>query len=184
MTYTAYGPAGARLAAALGPRSRDLVRWRHLGLVHFAPLSGLDLAALDNKNSALFPEPTPAPDGRLALALIHRPTFQPAPRHVPERRPSMWISCAPLDEITADGWLVFYHGVAGRLLCGARHLCYRAGALLPDAREPRRVPYRSGRSILAPRGARRTLESLRASYSPWAGCALRHHHRPVLWHRR
>src|ERR671933_824370 len=35
MTYTAYGPTGARLAAAL---SRDLVHWRRLGLVRFAPL--------------------------------------------------------------------------------------------------------------------------------------------------
>ena len=50
------------------------------------------------------------------------------------------------------GWLVFYHGVAGRLGQGAPRLCYRAGALLLDAREPRRVLYRSGRSILAPRG--------------------------------
>jgi predicted GH43/DUF377 family glycosyl hydrolase len=182
MTYTAYGPTGARLAAAL---SRDLVRWRRLGLVRFAPLFGLDLAALDNKDGALFPEPTPAPDGRLALALIHRPTFQPPAHPVPEHRPSMWISYAPLDEITArrhvvfgqhhllaapqqgwedvkvgtgapplrvgDGWLVFYHGVSGRLVQGARHLCYQAGALLLDAREPRRVLYRSERSILAPR---------------------------------
>ena len=182
MTYTAYGPAGARLAAAL---SRDLVRWRRLGLVRFAPLLGLDLAALDNKDGALFPEPMPAPDGRLALALIHRPTFPSPPRPVPECRPSMWISFAPLDEITArrhvvfgqhhllaapqqgwedikvgagppplrlgDGWLVFYHGVSGRLGQGARHLCYRAGALWLDGREPWRVLYRSERSILAPR---------------------------------
>src|SRR5918912_4640308 len=81
MTYTAYGPAGARLAAAL---SRDLVNWRRLGLVRFAPLGGLDMATLDNKDGALFPEPTPAPDGRLALALIHRPTFQSPHRPVPE----------------------------------------------------------------------------------------------------
>jgi predicted GH43/DUF377 family glycosyl hydrolase len=182
MTYTAYGPAGARIAAAL---SRDLVHWHRLGLVRFAPLGGLDLAALDNKDGALFPEPTPAPDGRLALALIHRPTFQTPPRHVPERRPSMWISYAPLDEITAgrhvvfgqhhllaaphqgweqlkvgagapplrvgDGWLVFYHGVSVRLVRGARQLCYQAGALMLDARDPRRILYRSGHSILAPR---------------------------------
>jgi predicted GH43/DUF377 family glycosyl hydrolase len=73
MTYTAYGPAGPRLAAAL---SRDLRHWRRLGLVRFAPLGGLDLATLDNKDGVLFPEPLPAPDGRLALALIHRPTFR------------------------------------------------------------------------------------------------------------
>jgi predicted GH43/DUF377 family glycosyl hydrolase len=182
MTYTAYGPAGARLAAAL---SRDLVHWRRLGLVRFAPLGGLDLATLDNKDGALFPAPLPAPDGRLALALLHRPTFAPAQPPVPERRPSIWLSYAPLDEITAtkhvvfgqhhllaapqqgweqlkvgagtpplrlaQGWLVVYHGVSGRLRPGAPRLCYQAGALLLDAREPRRVLYRSGRSLLAPR---------------------------------
>ena len=182
MTYTAYGPAGPRLAAAL---SRDLRHWRSLGLVRFAPLGGLDLATLDNKDGVLFPEPLPAPDGRLALALLHRPTFAAPPRPVPEPRPSIWLSYAPLEEITAckhvvfgqhhllaapeqgweqlkvgagapplrleQGWLVFYHGVAGRRGPGAPRLCYRAGALLLDAREPRRVLYRSGRSLLAPR---------------------------------
>jgi predicted GH43/DUF377 family glycosyl hydrolase len=182
MTYTAYGPAGARLAAAL---SRDLVHWRRLGLVRFAPLGGLDLAALDNKDGVLFPEPLPAPDGRLALALLHRPTFAAPPRPGLAPRPSIWLSYAPLEEITArkhvvfgqhhllaapeqgweqlkvgagapplrleQGWLVFYHGVSGRRGPGAPRLCYRAGALLLDAREPRRVLYRSGRSLLAPR---------------------------------
>jgi beta-1,2-mannobiose phosphorylase / 1,2-beta-oligomannan phosphorylase len=188
MTYTAYGPAGARLAAAL---SRDLVHWHRLGLVRFAPLGGLDLAALDNKDGVLFPEPLPAPDGRLALALLHRPTFAPPHCPVPERRPSIWLSYAPLDEIVAakhvvfgqhhllaapeqgwehlkvgagapplrlgPGWLVFYHGVSRQATVGRRgaagegRLCYRAGALLLDAREPRRVLYRSGRSLLAPR---------------------------------
>jgi beta-1,2-mannobiose phosphorylase / 1,2-beta-oligomannan phosphorylase len=104
MTYTAYGQAGARIAAAV---SRDLVRWRRIGLVRFAPFHGLDLAALDNKDAALFPEPTRAPDGRLALALIHRPTFQTPHVQVPERRPSMWISYAPLDEITVGRHVVF-----------------------------------------------------------------------------
>jgi predicted GH43/DUF377 family glycosyl hydrolase len=182
MTYTAYGPDGPRLAAAL---SRDLIHWRRLGLVRFAPLGGLDLATLDNKDGVLFPEPLPAPDGRLALALIHRPTFVSPQRPVPEHRPSIWLSYAPLEEIVArkhvvfgqhhllaapeqgwehlkvgagapplrlgQSWLVFYHGVSGRLGPGAPGLCYRAGALLLDAREPRRILYRSGRSLLAPR---------------------------------
>jgi predicted GH43/DUF377 family glycosyl hydrolase len=182
MTYTAWGEAGPRIAAAV---SRDLVRWRRIGLVRFAPLGGLDLAAVDNKDGVLFPEPTTAPDGRLALALIHRPTFRTPHIQVHERRPSMWISYAPLDEITAGkhvvfgqhhllaapqhgwehqrvgggappvrlrgGWLLFYHGVSARLVRGAEQRCYQAGALVLDAREPRRVLYRSDRSILAPR---------------------------------
>src|SRR5205807_9054320 len=109
MTYTAYGQAGARIAAAV---SRDLVRWRRIGLVRFAPFHGLDLAALDNKDAALFPEPTRAPDGRLALALIHRPTFQTPRVHLAERWPSMWISCARRDDIS----------VGTHVLFGAHHL--------------------------------------------------------------
>jgi predicted GH43/DUF377 family glycosyl hydrolase len=108
MTYTAFGEGGPRIAAAV---SRDLVHWRRTGLVRFAPLDGLDLATVDNKDALLFPEPIPAPDGRLALALIHRPTFR-----VPHKggrvrpidlRPSMWLSYAPLDEITPGRPVVF-----------------------------------------------------------------------------
>jgi predicted GH43/DUF377 family glycosyl hydrolase len=111
MTYTAYGPAGPRIATAV---SRDLRRWRRTGLVRFAPLHGLDLRAVANKDGLLFSEPVTAPDGRLALALIHRPTFRVTPpnaAHVlpPELcgRPSMWISYAPLDEIAARRHVVF-----------------------------------------------------------------------------
>jgi predicted GH43/DUF377 family glycosyl hydrolase len=123
MTYSAYGEAGPRLAAAI---SRDLVHWRRLGLLRFAPHHGFDLGILDNKDAVLFPEPVPAPDGRPALALIHRPTF-PA-QHLEwvlavttrqqgwsERRPSMWLSYAPLDEIAAGKRVVFgqHHLLAG-----------------------------------------------------------------------
>src|SRR5256886_5928035 len=73
MTYTAFGAAGPRIAAAV---SRDLRHWRRLGLVRFAPLQGIDLGAQDNKDAMLFPEPVPAPDGRPYLALIHRPAFR------------------------------------------------------------------------------------------------------------
>src|SRR5260370_458996 len=41
MTYTAYGPTGPRIAAAL---SRDLLHWRRTGLVGFDPLHGINLA--------------------------------------------------------------------------------------------------------------------------------------------
>src|SRR5205085_10281439 len=46
MTYTAFGPYGPRIAAAV---SRDLMQWHRTGLVEFAPLHGLDLARVDNK---------------------------------------------------------------------------------------------------------------------------------------
>jgi predicted GH43/DUF377 family glycosyl hydrolase len=122
MTYTAYGEAGPRIAIAV---SRDLVRWERRGLVGFIAHHGLDLGALDNKDALLFPEPVTAPDGRPALALIHRPDLRlrrpdgirmlyPLPG-VHERRPSMWLSYAPLDEVTPGGPLVFgqHHLLAG-----------------------------------------------------------------------
>jgi predicted GH43/DUF377 family glycosyl hydrolase len=193
MTYTAYGPEGPRIAAAI---SRDLVHWQRSGLVRFAPYHGLDLEAQHNKDAVLFPEPVAAPDGRPALALLHRPAFslmptdgthtRPTPPEV-SARPSIWISYAPLEDVGdgldvvfgqhhliagprhgweqlkigagtppvrwGAGWLVFYHGVASRLLRGddqQRGTCYSAGALLLDGRDPRRVLYRSPRSLLSP----------------------------------
>jgi hypothetical protein len=44
MTYTAFGPDSPRIAAV----SRDLVHWRRLGLVRFAPHHGIDVASQDN----------------------------------------------------------------------------------------------------------------------------------------
>jgi predicted GH43/DUF377 family glycosyl hydrolase len=122
MTYTALGAAGPRIAAAV---SRDLVHWHRTGLVRFAPLHGLDLDAQDNKDALLFPEPVPAPDGRLSLALIHRPTFRApdqdwayavtARQGRGERRPCMWISYAPLATLAAGQHVVFgqHHLLAG-----------------------------------------------------------------------
>jgi predicted GH43/DUF377 family glycosyl hydrolase len=188
MTYTAFGPDGPRIAAAV---SRDLVQWHRTGLLEFAPLHGLDLATVDNKDALLFPEPVPAPDGRLALGLIHRPAFPQAwlaGESTLPGRPSIWLSYAPLDEIAAgkgivfgqhhllaapqqswecikvgggappvrvrDGWLVLYHGVSGHIVPGVdqqQGVRYCAGILLLDGQDPRRVCYRSARSILAPK---------------------------------
>jgi predicted GH43/DUF377 family glycosyl hydrolase len=191
MTYTALGPAGPRIAAAL---SRDLMHWHRTGLVQFAPLHGLDLATVDNKDALLFPEPMLAPDGRPALALIHRPTFTTPLPGLRDPRPSMWISYAPLDE----------HGPAHRLVFGQHRLLatpqqgweslkvgggappvwtrkgwlvlyhgvsgveqphrvhYCAGVLLLDQHDPRRVLYRSAHSVLEPR-----LAAEREGVVPW-----------------
>jgi beta-1,2-mannobiose phosphorylase / 1,2-beta-oligomannan phosphorylase len=113
MLYTAYGPAGPRIAGAV---SRDLIGWRRTGLVRFAPHHGIDIDALHNKDALLFPEPVPGPDGRLALALIHRPTLGDAPtargglespEHEGHRRPSMWISYAPVEDLLTRRHIVF-----------------------------------------------------------------------------
>ncbi|HEY7780592.1 MAG TPA: hypothetical protein VIC85_10330 [Ktedonobacterales bacterium] len=204
MTYAAYGPDGPRVAAAV---SRDLSHWRRLGLVRFAPERGINFDALPNKDALLFPEPVPAPDGRPALALIHRPVrgapmgepwlgesplgespcARPQP-WAPCERPGIWISYAPLADIAArrhvvfgqhhrlvaperswerlkvgggtppirfgHDWLILYHGVAGHIIEGIDqqpHVRYSAGLLVVDGRDPRRVLYRSARSILTPR---------------------------------
>src|SRR2546423_7555567 len=155
MTYTAYGKAGPRIALAI---SHDLVHWRRRGPVQFAPHHGFDLGVVENKDAMLFPEPVPAPDRRPALALIHRPDLRlrrpdgvrvlaPVPG-LCEKRPSMWLSYAPLDELAADRRPVFgqHHLLAGpaqpweRLKVGGRHAAAAGGgrvaAALPRCHGP------------------------------------------------
>lgn len=67
MAYTAFGPAGPRIALA---RSQDGYDWRRLGLLDF---SRPGLPAGDDKDAAFFPEPVRSPSGVLSLALYHRP---------------------------------------------------------------------------------------------------------------
>jgi beta-1,2-mannobiose phosphorylase / 1,2-beta-oligomannan phosphorylase len=191
MTYTAYGPDGPRIAAAV---SHDLVQWHRTGLVQFAPLHGLDLATVDNKDALLFPEPLLAPDGRLALGLIHRPTFTAPLAGVRDPRPSMWISYAPLAEqgpapgdvfgqhrllaAPQQGWeSLKVGGGAPPVWTGKgwlvlyhgvsgleqpRSVRYCAGVLLLNRHDPRRVLYRSAHSVLEPQ-----LAAEREGMVPW-----------------
>jgi hypothetical protein len=76
MTYSAYGEAGPRLAAAI---SRDLVHWRRLGLLRFAPHHGVDVGILDNKDAVLFPEPV-SRISRFVLAGVLRRLDDHGPR--------------------------------------------------------------------------------------------------------
>lgn len=107
MTYTAYGPLGPRIALA---ESTDLQTWRRLGPVAFSyePQFRTDFNLYDNKDAAIFPEPVRGPDGRLCLAMFHRPDYNvgPAYRAVPdgikEERPSIWLSYCPLDAVQHD----------------------------------------------------------------------------------
>lgn len=106
MAYTAYGPLGPRIALAL---STDLSSWERLGPVMFAfePHLRVDFNLYDNKDAFLFPEPVRDPQGRPALALIHRPAHMQGgmpvvPAGVAEQRASIWISYCPLDHVKSD----------------------------------------------------------------------------------
>ena len=173
MTYTALGPAGPRIALAI---SRDLFRWRRIGLARFAPYHGVDLGALDNKDALFFPEPVPAPDGRPALALIHRPHFLTIPPGLDEPRPSMWISYAPLADVVASGRAVFgqHHLLAAprqgwerlkvgggtppvRTREGGLVLYHGVSGHLADGLHRQQVRYCAGLLLLDPQDPRRVL---------------------------
>jgi beta-1,2-mannobiose phosphorylase / 1,2-beta-oligomannan phosphorylase len=167
MAYTAFGSAGPRIALASSP---DLGRWERHGVVRF----GGALDSFDNKDGAFFPERVPGPEGRPALALLHRP--------VNEERPGIWVSFAgdeqltqlsghrriagpeqPWEELkigagppplkTGDGWLLLYHGVSGRLVEGTdlqQTVRYCAGAMLLDADAVWKVVKRTPEPLLEP----------------------------------
>jgi predicted GH43/DUF377 family glycosyl hydrolase len=107
MAYTAFGPAGPRIAIALSP---DAYRWERLGLVDFATHA---LPCGDDKDGVFFPEPVRSPTGVLSLAFYHRPmkkvstldghaaipTLLELP---PTERESTCIAYVPLDAVQAD----------------------------------------------------------------------------------
>ncbi len=111
MTYVALTPVGPRAALAL---SDDLFTWERLGLVDFTLEGAIDLNVYNNKDALLLPGPVMGPDGRWALALIHRPTYDmtpyhpdrtvelPSPEGVTDPRGSMWISYIDLAAIQTD----------------------------------------------------------------------------------
>ena len=107
MAYTALGPRGPHIALA---SSRDLHTWQRLGLVDFAHERDTDFNAYQNKDAIVLPEPVFQPDGKPAIALLHRPMYDtwddemrcrtlPPPIGVQEERPSIWISYCPLEQV-------------------------------------------------------------------------------------
>ena len=111
MTYVAYGPLGPRTAVAV---SSDLREWRRLGpaLFRYQDDLDMDLNLFHNKDTVFFPEPVTAPDGREALAVLHRPMWDlgetkpgqgvRVPAGVEDERQSIWISYVPLDAVRED----------------------------------------------------------------------------------
>lgn len=144
MAYVAYGPAGPRVALAI---SDDLLSWRRLGLVDFTHEQGADFNEYLNKDAALFPELVRAPNGDMALCLMHRPIYEhwhavlespleyaAAPDGVADRRPSIWLSyctLATLRKGIADGTVVRFE--QHRLLAVPEEPweCFRIGGGTP-----------------------------------------------------
>ncbi len=106
MTYTALSPEGPRIALAL---SEDLFHWQRLGLATFRPYEGIEFDGVDNKDASIFPVAIRDPEGKPAMAILHRPLFpgtrpeetvsQPASRAVDPQRESIWISYCPLGRV-------------------------------------------------------------------------------------
>jgi len=124
MAYTAFSPAGPRIALAV---SKDLFHWQRLGLVNFTNYhDGRDPDGVDDKDASLFPVAIPNPSGRPELAILHRPLFpgtrpeetalHPASREVDLNRESIWISyCerAPVgDPLSRFGRFASHHRLA------------------------------------------------------------------------
>ena len=107
MAYTAFGPAGPRIAIAL---STDGYAWERLGLMSFAQ-PGHDDG--DDKDAAFFPEPVISPRGVRSLAFYHRPMLHlsavdgraaiPLIERLPfEDRESIRIGYVPLEAALRD----------------------------------------------------------------------------------
>ena len=107
MSYTAFGPAGPRIALAA---SDDLFQWERLGLATFRGCGGMecqveDFTTIDNKDAVLFPTAVRGPTGENDFAIIHRPLFpgtdahetarDTKPRAVDVSKESIWISYTP-----------------------------------------------------------------------------------------
>lgn len=111
MVYIAFGPLGPRPAIAV---STDVRHWQRLGPVRFDydDELGIDFGLFYNKDCVFFPEPVVAPDGRPALAVLHRPSWglneirpgegDRVPSALADHRPGIWIAFVPLRRAQAD----------------------------------------------------------------------------------
>ncbi len=179
MTYTAYGTVEGITAPRIAfARSQDLLHWQRIGLARFGPLETeaggrvvkFDLNAVPNKDAVLFPKMINS-----KYCMLHRPMFDPA-TGMPQ---SIWMSWSedllnwsdhhlilapelPWERMkvgagtppifTAEGWLVFYHGVEGNGDDDPERR-YHAGVLLLDLNDPGKILYHSPRPVLSPESA-------------------------------
>jgi beta-1,2-mannobiose phosphorylase / 1,2-beta-oligomannan phosphorylase len=178
MAYTAFGPAGPRIALAVSP---DGYAWERLGLVDF---SATGLPDGHDKDAAFFPEPVRSPAGVLSFAMYHRPMTHSTPSFFEEIR----IAYVPLEAALAtrtnllkvaesvtigkgagdwglmkngagtppvriaEGLLSVFHGVDQIVDAdGTSHgRRYSAGIIVHDAEQPHLIRYRSSIPILVP----------------------------------
>jgi predicted GH43/DUF377 family glycosyl hydrolase len=122
MTYTALSPAGPRIALAI---SQDLFHWQRLGLATFSPYHGISFDGVDNKDASVFPVAIPDPDGKPAMAMLHRPLFTGTrpeetvcaakDRAVDVERESIWISYVPLADLRGERYYLNHLTLHNRL---------------------------------------------------------------------
>ncbi|MEO5909897.1 MAG: glycosidase [Pelobium sp.] len=98
MTYTAFGPNGPRIAVA---RSKDLIKWKRLGLVKYSPYKGINFNGINNKDASIFPYTIISPKGHPSIGMLHRPLFPGSTpeetnknksRTIDSHKESIWIS--------------------------------------------------------------------------------------------
>jgi predicted GH43/DUF377 family glycosyl hydrolase len=109
MAYVALSSWGPRIALAV---SDDLFSWRRLGLLRYEPTCMVDFSQYGNKDGMLFPDVVNDPQGKPALAILHRPTYLvnhpdgtvslEVPCDVTEERESIWIAYMSLDAARED----------------------------------------------------------------------------------
>ena len=150
VAYTAYSRRGPLVSLAV---TNDFRHFRRLG----------PAMPPEDKDAALFPRRI---GGRWAL--VHRPTplagpahiwlaFSPDLRHwgdhtllLPAREGAWWdagkIGLGPPPLETPEGWLMLYHGVRST----ASGSLYRAGLVLLDLEDPRRVLHRTDEWVFGP----------------------------------
>ena len=103
--------------SAMGPRialaiSDDLFTWKRLGMLGYESNHDVDFGQYGNKDGMLFPATVLDPEGKPALAILHRPTYLihrddgtvtlQIPAEVKEERESIWIGYMSLERARED----------------------------------------------------------------------------------
>lgn len=109
MAYTAVSGLGPRIALAY---SHDLFHWERLGPLQYELTCSVDFTQYDNKDGMLFPDVVLDPEGRAALAILHRPRYllhRPdgtvlleVPCDIPDEREAIWVAYMSLERAQED----------------------------------------------------------------------------------